>query len=96
MGKNKNELYNELLRQVEGLIDIEIGNYAYDNDLELFYEVLPDCLNIYVDEIGSEYKNVWDRHQIGHYHDNDLLYLILYFEKEKQRMLNYINEYIKE
>ena len=95
MRRNKNELYNELLRQIEGLIDIEIGNYAYDNGLELFYDKRGG-IDIYVDKIGSEDKDIFERYQIGHYHNNDLLYLILYFEKEKQRMLNYINEYIKE
>ena len=90
----KNKLYDELVRQIEGLIDIEIGNIAYENGLELFYDKR-DGIDIYVDKIGSEDKDIFERYLIGHYHNNDLLYLILYFEKEKKSMLNYMNKHIK-
>lgn len=94
MRKRKNELREELLFQIKGLIEIELGNVAYDYGHQLYYEELSDCINIYVDIIGSK-KDVYNMYEIGHYHIEDLLYLILRFDREKSKMLERLCNYIE-
>lgn len=94
MRRKKNELREELIFQIKGLLDIELGNIAYDNGFKLYYEVLSDCINIYVDVIESK-EEVWNMCEIGHCHIEDLLYLILRFDREKAKMLNRLCDFIE-
>ena len=94
MRKKKNEVREELIFQIKGLLEIELGNIAYDYGFQLYYEELSDSINIYVDIIGSK-EHLWNMYEIGHYHIEDLLYLILRFDREKSKMLEILCNYIE-
>ena len=114
----------ELIYQLKGAINIELGNYIYDNNwmdwinkndskkprLNIYCMNTGDGINIYiVDNRYSEIKKdelvfnckdeikieLEDKLMIGHYHSDDLLWLILNFEKEIRRMKNKINSYVE-
>lgn len=101
--------------QIEGLLDIEIGNYIYENGQHLNLKPFFDMRNgadIYIlDEDFAEideynmldFKKAFhifgdfeleDKSMIGHYHYEDLLWLIMNFKEEKKYMIKKIDEYI--
>lgn len=129
--KNKeNEFHQELIEQIKGLINIDIGCYLYNvaPDLELHIESYGG-IDIYIFDKDfaylDEYKQInfkeqsslnirpfhesiepmpikfkvpyWiidDKSMIGHYHREDLLWLIMNYEKEKEKMIKQINGYV--
>lgn len=117
--KNKeNEFHQELIEQIKGLINIDIGCYIHniESDLELHIEG-SGGIDIYIYDKDfaylDEYKQinfkehiqvpryfhvpVWiidDKSMIGHYHREDLLWLIMNYDKEKGKMIKHVNEYI--
>lgn len=107
--KNKKNIFHqELIEQIEGLINIDIGSYIYNlaPKLKLHMESFGG-LDIYIyDEdfaFLDEYKKIcfktpyWlinDKSMIGHYHSEDLLWLIINYDKEKKKMIEYVNKYI--
>lgn len=120
----KNASREELIYQLEGAINIELGNYIYDNNwmdwinkndskkprLNIYCMNTGDGINIYiVDNRYSEIKKdelvfnckdeirveLEDELMIGHYHSDDLLWLVLNFEKEIGKMKNRINLYVE-
>ena len=124
--KNKNELHEELLTQLVGAINIELGSYIYDNDwmdwvntyinkdsnnpkLNIFCDtsnggidvMLIDDDIIYVknDTMYLRKEELWgsivlDFLTIGHYHPEDLLWLIFNFKSEIERMKKEIKLYV--
>lgn len=117
--KNKeNEFHQELIEQIKGLIDIDIGCYIHNiaPDLELHMESFGG-IDIYIYDKDFAYLDeyeqinfkehiqvpkyfhtpIWiidDKSMIGHYHREDLLWLIMNYDKEKEKMIKYVNEYI--
>lgn len=124
--KNKNELHEELLTQLKGAINIELGSYIYDNDwmdwvntfinkdsdnpkLNIFCDtssggidvILIDDDIIYVknDIMYFKKEELWssivlDFLTLGHYHSEDLLWLIFNFKSEIERMKEEIKLYV--
>lgn len=94
-------VHKELLYQLEGLISIELNKYLYNaeesnniphyekDSLELTIDTGGNGLDIYVLPGTEEltFENM-DKYMIGHYHSDDLLYLILNWEKEKQYLID--------
>lgn len=94
-------VHKELLYQLEGLISIELNKYLYNveesnniphyekDSLELTIDMGGNGLDIYVLPGTEEltFENM-DKYMIGHYHSDDLLYLILNWEKEKQYLID--------
>ena len=94
-------VHKELLYQLEGLISIELNKYLYNaeesnniphyekDSLELTIDTGGNGLDIYVLPETEEltFENM-DKYMIGHYHSDDLLYLILNWEKEKQYLID--------
>lgn len=92
----RNIVYDELLTQIKGLIDIEIGDYCHSKGARLFYEdCYPDCLNIYLDNLDTYDEPIYCKYQIAHYHREDMLYLIINWKNEKEAMLKRIQGFIK-
>ena len=96
----RNALHQELLYQLEGLINIEIGTYIYKleecnnikhytgNNLEILFDKGGDGLDVYVLPEAEELTfDTMDKYMIGHYHSDDLLYLIINWEKEKDHLV---------
>jgi len=110
--RKENELRKELLYQLEGMINIEIGNYIYSNKLEMHIEAI-NGIDVYIYDKDFAYINHYDMIDfmppnfmfkglyiddislIGHYHSEDLLYLIMNFKTEKEAMLKKVDKYIK-
>ena len=96
----KQSVHEELLDQLEGLINAEIGTYIYNmeeqnnikhftkNSLEVFIDRGGNGLDVYVKPQRKLHLNECDDYMVGHYHPDDLLYLILNWEKEKQSMID--------
>lgn len=109
--KKENTIREELQYQLKGLIDIEIGNYLYENNLGLHTEII-NGVDVYIYDKDFAYINHYnmidfippnfmfkglyidDISLIGHYHSDDLLYLIMNFKTEKEAMLKKIDKYI--
>lgn len=124
--KNKNELHKELLTQLVGAINIELGSYIYDNDwmdwvntfinkdsnnpkLNIFCNISDGGIDVMlIDDDINYVKNdiiyfrkeelwgsiVLDFLTIGHYHPEDLLWLIFNFKSEIERMKKEIKLYV--
>ena len=110
--RKENEFRKELLDQLEGMINIEIGNYIYSNKLEMHIEAI-NGIDVYIYDKDFAYINHYnmidfmppnfmfkglyidDISLIGHYHSEDLLYLIMNFKTEKEAMLKKVDKYIK-
>lgn len=100
------DIHNELMWQIKGALNIDIGNYLFIKaGIDLYYEgdyelniyindrkyVIPDsCGFIDIDNIEIERKI-----HIGHYHADDLLWLLIHYESEKNKLLKRVNEYIE-
>lgn len=94
-------VHKELLYQLEGLISIELNKYLYNaeesnniphykkDSLELIIDTGGNGLDIYVLPGTEEptFENM-DKYMVGHYHSDDLLYLILNWGKEKQYLID--------
>lgn len=114
--KKEKSMHEELLIQLKGLIEIELGDYI-NNDikeskLKLHIETY-NGLDIYVldDDFGfiDNYNSIHfyaenfmfkglyidDISLVGHYHYEDLLYLILNFKEEKKQIIKNIEKYIE-
>lgn len=108
-------VHKELIKQIKGLINIEIGNYLYDNKGDLNLDIYidgNDGLDIYIydkdfakiNEDNQFYFKEYfetengimidDKSMLGHYHSDDLLYLIMNFQEEKKYMRKNVDEYI--
>lgn len=96
----RNALHQELLYQLEGLINIEIGTYIYKleecnnikhytgNNLEILFDKGGDGLDIYVLPKTEELTfDTMDKYMIGHYHSDDLLYLMVNWEKKRDYLI---------
>ena len=93
-------VHEELLDQLEGLINIELGTYIYNmeeqnnfkhftkDSLEIFVDRGGNGLDVYVKPMRKIHIDEYDKYMVGHYHSDDLLYLILNWEKEKQFMID--------
>lgn len=104
----ENEIHKELLTQIEGLINIDIGNYIYDvgEDLNLKPHIeVGNGIDIYIydedfikldkyNHAEIEDVDMERKLMIGHYHYEDLLWLIINFKDEKKYMINKIDNYI--
>ena len=106
--KNCGELYQFLVDQIIGLIEIDIGNYLYDKAGKNLYfnRYINGGLDIYifdddydfVDEYGLidfSDPNIDDVLEIEHLHKEDMLYFLFNYEKEKHKMIERINKYLK-
>lgn len=113
--KNVGDFRENLLTQIEGLLNIEIGNYIYENgrhlNLKPFFDMRCGADIYILDEDFAEideynmldFKKAFhifgdfeleDKSMMGHYHYEDLLWLILNFKEEKKYMIKKIDEYI--
>lgn len=111
-----NELHNELLLQLNGLLEIEIGNYIYENGEHLNLRPhieINGGIDVYIfdgyfakltknNKIDfysyfqiDDISDISDISLIGHYHYDDLLYLIINFKEEKKEMIKKIDRYIE-
>lgn len=100
------DIHSELILQIEGMINIDIGNYLFEKKgIDLFFDGKYD-LNIYINDSNyvkpDKYGNVFiddleveRKVFIGHYHNDDLLWLLMNYENEKNKMLKRIDDYIK-
>lgn len=96
-------VHEELLYQLEGLLNIELGGYLFDFEtaneshgcLELDIDRGGNGLDVYVHPSDEQLSfDNEDDYMIGHYHPDDLLFLILNWEKEKQKMKQEIDRII--
>lgn len=105
--KRCGDFYVGLVDQIEGLINIEVGNYLYSKGIPASYIHFDRWTNggidayIFDEDIASLDK--WNKIQtdyedvllIAHLHYEDMLYFVLNFEKEKKRMFEYVDRYLK-
>ena len=114
--KIREAVHEELLFQIKGLLEIELGNQVFSKgkfaNLDIHFEIC-NGIDIYIFDKEFSYVNEYnclefhdwtklldidepieDFSMIGHYHSDDLLYLLLHFEEEKKKMLDRINTYI--
>jgi hypothetical protein len=93
----ENIILKELILQIEGLIDIEIGNYAYKKGLELYIEDYNySSIDVYIKNENyteDDYLMYGDREHIIHLHREDLLWFIMNFNKNKKDYLKLIDNY---
>lgn len=102
--KNRGDFYEGLFEQVRGLLDIEIGNYMYEHNLKPFIVDDSCSLNVYIFDPKTcsinEYNDIviptdLEKYlEIGHYHREDLLWLIMNFKQEKKYMIKKIDEWL--
>lgn len=105
----------ELIGQVEGLINIDVGNYiknkkhSYIGSLNIdIYIESKNGINVYItDDDFVNDKYVIDKYGfvefndtahelrafIGHYHYEDLLWLLMNYETEKKKMIDKVDKY---
>lgn len=108
-------VHQELIKQIKGLINIEVGNYLYRNkgklNLDLYIDG-NDGIDVYIYDKDfakitkdnqfyfKEYFEtnnglmIDDKSMLGHYHSDDLLYLLMNFKEEKKNMRKNVDEYI--
>ena len=92
----KESLYDIISAQMESLIDIEIGNYAYEKGLELKCYTNYGNVEAWIKDDRFECEGFYeDMCHIVHLHNDDLLWAILNFNKIKENGIKYIDEYIK-
>ena len=117
--KIRKAVHDELLFQIEGLLNIELGSYLYDinGSNQPRYELwicntggidiyLLDPRYVIFDQEGVEfidneecgfsphhykYYDTQDWCMVGHYHSDDLIYLILNWKSEVQQMKQEMN-----
>ena len=116
--------HQELIYQLKGAINIELGKYIYDNNwmdwvnksdptkprLNIHCLDTGDGINVYIidnryveikkDKLifrckDKELFKIEDKLMISHYHADDLLWVILNFEKEIRLMKNRIKFYVE-
>ena len=78
--KCRGEIYSFIVDQIEGLIDIEIGNYLYNKT-----DALTTKLHFGIDDLLM----------IEHLHYEDILWFLMNFYKEKEKMKRRVDEYIE-
>lgn len=95
--RKENIILKELILQTEGLIDIEIGNYAYKKGLELYIEDYNySSIDVYIKNENyteDDYLMYGDNEHIIHLHREDLLWFIMNFNKNKKDYLKLIDNY---
>lgn len=79
----------ELTVQVCGVIDIEVGNYAYDKGLELEYNT-SNGIDVYIKGVKPN-----DICHIIHLHREDLLWFCLNLKENKKKAIKNIDKYIE-
>ena len=86
----------ELTMQVCGVIDIEIGNYAYNKGLELDYET-SNGIDVYIkdDKLIDDWGTPYDICHIIHLHREDLLWFCLNLKENKKKAIKYIQRYLE-
>ena len=86
----------ELTMQVCGVIDIEIGNYAYNKGLELEYET-SNGIDVYIkdDKLIDDWGTPYDICHIIHLHREDLLWFCLNLKENKKKAIKHIQEYLE-
>ena len=102
------EFYQFIIEQIIGLIEIDIGNYLYDkiNKSLYFNRYINGGLDVYIFDndysfidkyglINFNDSNIDDIFEIEHLHKEDMLYFILNYKKEKQKMIERVNKYLK-
>lgn len=105
--KRCGDFYVGLTDQIQGLIEIEVGNYLYSKGIPASYIHFDRWSNggievyIFDEEIASldkrgkiqtDYEDIL---LLAHLHYEDMLYFILNFGKEKKRMFEYVDRYLK-
>lgn len=104
----ENKIHKELLTQIEGLLNIDIGNYIYNigADLNLKpYMVVKNGIDIYINDedyikidkygfVDIDNGDMEKKLMIGHYHYEDLLWLLMHYNEEKKYMIKKIDEYV--
>ena len=100
------DIHKELLWQIKGLLNIDIGNYLFEKaGIDLYYEGDYE-LNIYINDskyvIPDKYGyvdvndiEIERKIFIGHYHADDLLWLLIHYETEKNKLLKRVDEYLE-
>lgn len=107
------EIYSFIADQIEGLIDIEIGNYLYNKTDALTTKLHYDRwqnggIDVYIydsefckidkyDKIDfvEEPFGIDDILMIEHLHYEDILWFLMNFDKEKEKMKQRVDEYIE-
>lgn len=94
--KMQRAVLEELTMQVYGIIEIEVGNYAYKKGLELEYET-SNGIDVYIknDELKDDWGTPDDICHIIHLHREDLLWFVVNLKENKKKAIKYIDEYIE-
>lgn len=79
----------ELLMQVYGLLDEDIGTYIKESGYGYGIEYDEDTISLWIVSTGINKL-------ICYYELNKLLYLIMNYETEKKEIIKYIDKFIKE
>ena len=105
--KRCGDFYSGLVDQIEGLIQIEVGNYLYSKGIPAstihFDRWINGGMEAYIFDEDIATLDIWNKIQtdyedilmIAHLHYEDMLYFILNFDKEKKKMFEYIDKYLK-
>lgn len=110
--KCRGEVYSFIADQIEGLIDIEIGNYLYEKakskfslhynrwanggiDIYIFDEDFCKINDFDKMEFTVEPFGIDDLLMIEHLHYEDILWFLMNFDKEKVKIKQKVDEYIR-
>ena len=99
------EFYCGLVDQIQGLIQTEVENYVYAKDFPdiHFDRWVNGGMDVYIYDENIATLDKWDKIQtdyedvllIEHLHYDDMLYFILNFDKEKKKMFECVDRYMK-
>ncbi len=110
--KCSGEIYSFIADQIEGLIDIEIGNYLYEKSKSKFSLHYNRWVNGGIDvcifdedfckindfdkmDFTVEPFGIDDLLMIEHLHYEDILWFLMNFDKEKVKIKQRVDEYIR-
>ena len=96
------EIYSFIADQIEGLIDIEIGNYLYEKSKSKFSlhynRWVNGGIDVYIFDEDFCTINDFDKMDllmIEHLHYEDILWFLMNFDKEKVKMKQRVDKYIE-
>ena len=104
------QIYQFIVDQIVGMIEIDIGNYLYEwegYNLQLHFDKWSNGgLDVYIndpeyctvnefDKLEFNDDDIDDVLMIEHLHQEDMLWFIINYQQEKQVMKDRVNKYLK-
>lgn len=101
-------IYQFLIDQIIGLIEIDIGNYLYEKaNFSLHFDRWTNGgLDVYIFDPNYCTVDKWNKIEfnddyiddilmIEHLHEEDMLWFILNYQQEKKKMIEKVDKYLK-